>query len=107
MQDFDEKTMIDLLRQLDQNWDGMSYDVIWDLCDIMKKGQYMESAEIIDLKMQELVSKNMFNHEATYKGIWEIYQYLIEHEHHVTADSLRMTLLGLKEKGFAVKPNLN
>ena len=107
MTKFDRKLMLEILRHIDRNWDGMSYDIMWDLCDVMRKGEHPSSADIVDKKMQELVAKNMFNHEKTYEGIWDIYEYLLNNGQEVAADSLRLTLMNLRNKGLATKAELN
>lgn len=107
MTTFDRNMMLKLLRQLDKNWEGMTYDIIWDLCDVMRKGGHTASADIVDNKMQRLVATNLFNHEKTYEGIWDIYQFLQTNGHSVAADSLRIALENLRDKGIATKPELN
>lgn len=107
MELFDKNTIIETLRRLDLNSEGLSYDIMKDLCEVLKKGGHVESANVIDLKMQQLVATNMFQHEKTYQGIAELYDYLIKNQHIVAAESFRLTLQNLKRIGFATKPELN
>lgn len=104
---FDKNTIIETLRRLDLNTEGMSYDIMRDLGDVLKKGGHIESANVIDLKMQQLVAKNLFNHEKTYEGIADLYDYLLKNKYVVAAESFRLTLQNLKRVGFATRADLN
>lgn len=99
--------MVEILKGLDANYEGMSYDIMWDICETLREQNLNEEAEIIDKKMQQLVAQNLFNHQKTYEGIWDIFQYLIANNHQLAADILRFVLEDLKAKGMATKAELN
>lgn len=104
---FNRTILVEILEGLDANYEGMSYDIMWDICKKLREENLNESAEIIDKMMQKLVAKNLFNHQITYEGIWDIYKYLIAKDYRVAADMLRFVFEDLKAKGMATKPELN
>ena len=99
--------MLQILRQIDANHDGMSYDIMWDLCEVMRESGQVASADLIDKKMMQLVAKNMLNHEKNYEGMCDIYELLLAEGHQIAADSFKATLENLARMGMATKPELN
>jgi len=63
---------VKILRNLDRNCEGLSYEVIRDMVEVLRKNGEIKPANFMEQQMIEIVRKNLFNHEQTYADLWEL-----------------------------------
>jgi hypothetical protein len=63
---------VQILRNLDRNCEGLSYDVIRDMVEVLRKNGEIKPANFMEQQMIEIVGKNLFNHEQTYADLCEL-----------------------------------
>ena len=63
---------VQILRNLDRNCEGLSYDVIRDMVEVLRKNGEIKPANFMEQQMIEIVGKNLFNNEQTYADLWEL-----------------------------------
>lgn len=98
---------VKILRNLDRNWDGLSYDVIRDMVEVLRKNGEIKPANFMEQKMIEIVGNNLFNHEQTYNDLWALCHFMSHGEYKIVSQTFVQTLENLDEKGLAGTAELN